>query len=267
MPRKSASKRTSKKRATTRRRIPRTRLRPRHRRDVAEWASLSVNRTLSPPSGDFDTNQLYSKLDVKLNDFPRAVQVAEAYQHFRIKKVTFTFKTYADTFTSGGPGRPNLYWLIDKSGSVPRNLTLEQLKQMGCKPHACDNKPYKVSYTPSVLTGVSTASLTPPNFTVVGQSYRLSPWLSTSDNEGTGWAPSVVEHLGLYWYMEQTQASQIGEYLVDMEVQFQFKKPLIQVQAGAPEAIKTQVAEIDNSPDGIVGGPDGQSVPLATSTL
>jgi len=56
--------------------------------------------------------------------------------------------------------------------------------------------------------------------------------------------------------MEQFQGGNQGTYFVDLEVQFQFKKPLVQTPNGAPQAIPAVLAVKNNSADGIVGGPD-----------
>lgn len=229
-------------------------------RDVGDYASLSVKRSVNPPGGgNFQTNGMYELRNVELEDYDRAIQVAQAYQHYRIKKITLTLKPTFDTYQQGvGTGsRPNLYYMIDKSGSIPANVTLEGLKQMGAKAHRFDEKPFTISWRPSVLTGDATA----PG--VLGASqYRISPWLSTAARPlDVPWAPSVVDHLGIFWYVEQLFNGTV-QYNAEIEVQFQFKKPLMVTSPGAPMATKTVVATIDDSSDGIVGGPDSNNQPF-----
>lgn len=230
-------------------------------RDVPDMASMSVKRTIQPVGGgNFATNVMYEDRNEDLANYDRAVQVAKAYQHFRIKKITFTLKPTYDTFQSGAPGgssKMNLYYMIDKSGSIPVNPTLEQLKQMGAKAHAFDEKPFKISYRPSVLTADQVAA-----GAVIASQYKISPWLSTSINPlGAAWNPSTIDHLGCFWYVEQLFGGGV-QYNVEVEVQFQFKKPLWVGQQGAAQpATQVQGAILDSSPDGIVGGGDVNNIP------
>lgn len=231
--------------------------------NVPDLASLSVKRTIvAPPSGGtFQTNTMYKLMDTQLIDYQRAVQVAQAYQHFRIKKIKITWKPLYDTFV-GAVGstvsKPNLYFMIDKSGSIPTNVTLEGLKAMGAKPKQLDEKNLSFEWSPSVLeatmyagggAGVTSAS-----------KYKISPWLTTNANVVS---PGVfqangTDHLGIYWYVDQLLNTQAAyAYTCEVEVQFQFKKPLSANNIGTTEALSAQLAELNDSPDGIVGGGDG----------
>lgn len=226
-------------------------------RDVPDLASLSVKRTLTPVGGgNFVSNQMYDMRNTDLASYARAVQVAQAYQHYRIKKISLTIKLAYDTYQQanalpGGGSRPNLYYMIDKSGSIPNNITLEALKQMGAKPFQADEKPFVISWRPSVLTGDAQA----PGVLASAQ-YKISPWLSTSANPlANPWAASTIDHLGVYWYMDQVFGGGV-QYTAEVEVQFQFKKPLAIVTAGSQLSQSVAVAVLDDSPDGIVGGGD-----------
>jgi len=228
-------------------------------RDVPDMASLSCKRSMQtpgpPPAPGFNTNTLYSLMNTQLIDYQRAVQVAAAYQHYRIKKITLTFKPTLDTFTNGGSSKPNLYYMIDKSGAIPTNASLEALKQMGAKPIQLDEKNLTISWRPSVLEsvmyaagGVGAAS---------SSKYKVSPWLTTTaDNVSPGvFVPSGVDHLGCYWYVDQL--APVGyQYTIECEVQFQFKKPLINLTSSVA-AIPAEVATLNDSNDGVVGGGDG----------
>lgn len=235
---------------------------PRSRRggDVPDMASLSVKRSLAtpiPPYGiGFATNTLYSLMNTQLSDYTRAVLVAQAYQHYRIKKVTLTFKPSFDTFTNGGiSSKPNLYYMIDKSGAIPTNASLEALKQMGAKPIQLDEKNLTVSWAPSVLESVMYAA--GGTGAASSSKYKVSPWLTTTaDNVSPGvFIANAVDHLGLYWYVDQLVAGGY-QYTVECEVQFQFKKPLMNITSSV-EAIKAIPARINDSPDGVEGGGDG----------
>lgn len=229
---------------------------PRGGRDVRDFASLSVKRSLAVPGGNPTVNNMYYYMNVQLADFARAVQVAQAYQHFKISKCTMTIKPTFDTFTGGGSSKMNLYYMVDKSGSIPTNVTLEGLKQMGAKAHALDEKPFVISWRPSVLTTDMTAGGAAG--AIQSNQYKLSPWLSTGNIPVNGaWAPNLTDHLGLYWFVEQLITGVTTQYQVEFEVQFQFKKPLyLPDSQGTTQAIAAFPAIEDGSKDGIVGGID-----------
>lgn len=226
--------------------------------NVPDRASLSVKRSLavSPSQPGYATNTLYSLMNTQLLDYQRAVTVASAYQHYRIKKVSLTFKPSSDTFMVTQATKPNLYHMIDKSGSVPTNITLEGLKQMGARPKQLDEKNLVVQWSPSVLESVMYAS--GGVGAASSSKYKISPWLTTTaDNVSPGaFVPNAVDHLGIYWYVDQA-LTQGYQYTVECEVQFEFKKPLASGFIGTTHATPAIVATLNDSPDGIVGGGDG----------
>jgi len=87
--------------------------------------------------------------------------------------------------------------------------------------------------------------------------YRISPWLTTTaDNVSPGaFSASGVDHLGIYWYLDQLAAGGY-QYSVEVEVQFEFKKPLIN-NVSSVSAVPAQLARLNDSPDGVEGGGDG----------
>lgn len=228
---------------------------------VPDYATASVRSTITPTGGgNFVSNAMYSTYQnngIRLDQFPRAVAIAKNYQHFKIKQIKMTLKFSYDTFQqanaiAGGGSRPNLYYIIDKSASLTQGTTLEALKQMGAKPHACDNRQFTITWRPGVLTG---------DRNVIGvpyTQYRISPWLATNPggDTGLGFVPSSVEHNGLYFYVEQLFGGGV-QFNAEMEVQFAFKKPLYVNATGAPAPTGIALAETNNSSDGIVGGGDG----------
>lgn len=245
-----------------RRRAPIRRRRFHKAKDVTDFASLSTKRSLATPAGNpgFATGTLYSLMDTSLIQYPRAEQVASQYQHFRIKKITVTWKPTFDTFTAaaGAVSKPNLYYMIDKSGAVPTNITLEGLKQMGAKPRQLDEKNISISWRPSVLESVM--YLPGAVGAATTNKYIISPWLATqTGTEVPGaFVASSIDHLGLYWFMD-CLANPVGmQYTVEVEVQFQFKKPLAPYTVGAPVAQKATLAIINNSPDGVANTNDDQ---------
>lgn len=181
-----------------------------------------------------NTGLMYEKRDFTLSGSPRATAVATAYQHYKIKKITITFKPQIDTFAGGGAFTvPNLFFMIDKSGSIPTNATIAGLKSMGAKPQRFDDKNISISWRPSVLT--STATSPGAN----GQTqYKVSPWLSTNNNalQPGIFVPSSVDHLGMFWYVETAGAAM--SYTVEYTIHYVFKKPLNTTIVGETEAIK-----------------------------
>lgn len=252
------------RRKVTRR--PRKTYRPRRRYvrrqrpgNVAEYASCSVTRSLQAAT----VNQMYSMMNTQLNTFARASAIAENYQHYRIKNIKLRIKSPYDTYVNTGPAgtgsyqKPYLYYMIDKSGSIPNTVTLEALKQMGARPIVMDEKPITISWRPTVLDFAATnigGGIGLPN------KYLSSPWLSTGENATGAWIPSTVDHLGVYWgvFAALQGVSNPITYDLEVEVQFEFKKPLNLGVTGAVPATPAVVAEQNSSSDGIVGGPDGQ---------
>lgn len=229
--------------------------------NVPDMASLSVKRSMSTPQGtQFGSNTLYSLMNTQLLDFPRAVQVAQAYQHYRIKNIKLTIKPSYDTYqiiAGATTSKPNLYYMIDKSGAVPSNVSLEGLKNMGARPKQLDEKNIVISWTPSVLESAMYAG----GGNGAGQfaKYKLAPWLTTTANSvspGGIFAASGLDHLGIYWYVDQLVNTAGAQYSVEVEVQFQFKKPLTTLFS-ATEAVPVIVARLNDSPDGVEGGGDG----------
>lgn len=224
--------------------------------NVSEYASLSCKRTLTAPGGgNFAVNTMYSLMNTQLTDFQRAVQVAGAYQHYRIKQVAVTFKPTYDTFQAGN-SKMNMYWMIDKAGAIPTNTNLEGLKQMGARPFQLDEKNHIIKWRPSVLeSSMYTGGLNNAS----PSKYLISPWLATTavPLQPGAFVASGIDHLGLYWFCEQLVTATVTLYEIEVEVQFEFKKPLAANTTSSVSALPAQVAQLNDSVDGIVGGVDG----------
>lgn len=234
-----------------RRAVPRRRraVRRNTTRNVADYAGCSVKRSVVNGT----TNTIYSYDNFQLKDFDRAVQIAQGYQRYRMTGVRLTWKPEYDTYSAGvgTATKPYLYYIIDKSGSLPDNVTLEALKQAGARPIAFDEKPISIMFKPAVLNAVLNS--------VAGSTYggyRTSPLLSTNQNATTAgaWQASAVAHQGIKWYMDT--AGTALNVIIEVEVQFQFYKPIWTTLASTP-AKGLVYAETNDSPDGIVGGNDG----------
>lgn len=229
--------RAKRARANYRKRQYRRRFRP--AKAVPDKASLTENYNLTyPTQTGWAANQMYVKRDFAMNNVPRGAAVALAYQHYRIKKITVFFRPQVDTFVGGGAvggyTAPNLYYMIDKSGSLPSNVSIAALKSMGAKPHRLDEQTFAVSWRPSVLINTVDAGTAGVN-----SQYKISPWLSTNENAlNPGvFNASSVDHLGLFWYLETTGASTL-QYTVEAVLDIEYKKPLNATLGGETEAIK-----------------------------
>lgn len=233
--------------------------------NVPEWASLSETRTITPPEGGFVLNQMYSLMNTSLDQYARATRVAGAYQFYRIRHVSLKLKPPADSYVSGstvGTAKPYLYYMLDKAGAIPTNITLEGLKQMGAKPRAFDEKQLLIKWSPSVLQDAMVSGGAAP--VSQGSAYKVSPWLNTNNvSVGQPWNPSTVDHLGVYWMVAAAVIGTGPAFDIEVEVQFEFKKPLIIVASSSTTAVPVQVAKLDASPDGIEGGVDGITIPLS----
>lgn len=208
-------------------------------RSVPDIAKLTENTILTTYT--CSVNSMYTKRDFNIAVNPRAAAVANAYQHYRIKKVTLIFRPQVDTFVGGGAlggyTCPNLYYMIDKSGSLPTNITLSALKSMGAKPLRLDEKEIKISWRPSVLSITADGAI-PGNGNA--SQYRISPWLTTNKNalNPGAFVCSDLDHLGIFWYAETPAGPSTLQYNVEAVLDIEFKKPMNSSLTGDVEAIK-----------------------------
>lgn len=187
--------------------------------NVPDIASCSVSMNVSDPR----TNQPYNYETFRLTDSQRASSIAAGYQQYRITNVRVTWKPLYDTYAPGatpGPTKPVLYYIVDRARAVQDTFTINQLKEMGVRPRALDEKPISVAFKPGVLLDTDTA-------TAPASLVRYSPWLSTNANTtvpGAVWAPSQVNHEGIKFYIESADGLPTPVQ-VTLEYQLQFKKP------------------------------------------
>jgi len=149
--------------------------------------------------------------------------------------VKFTFRPQFDTFMANTDAAtalrvPQFYYMIDKAQSLPLGTTLATLRSMGAKPRRFDDKNIIVQYAPGVQQVVWDGGAIQ-----VPAAPKISPWLSTNATPDGAWLPSTVDHGGLFYILD-TQGPLPGdgqyEYGVEVEVQFQFRKPLLPILGG-----------------------------------
>jgi len=189
----------------------------------ADYAKVRENYTYALPEGNiafFRSTQLADLL------FDRAQAVAQAYQQFRIKYIKLTFQPNYDTYQAGPPGNarvPQLYFMIDKTNSIPTNANAGTLQSVGARPYRMDDKNLVRAWKPTVLT----SNMIAPGAATANQ-VLTTPWLSTNQNAGApgpAWAPSEVDHLGAVFFITNTVVGDAQVYNVNVEVLFEFRKP------------------------------------------
>jgi len=206
--------------------------------DVASLTESITNR--NPNSPFYTTNQNYRLYNVSLQILPRAVQVAQAYQEFRIRRITVVYKAGADTFVLNPAGTlaaaPQLYYIVDKKAAVPSNFTIDTLTQMGATPKRFDDNLRKISWAPAVLQ----SSLTDPAaLSTSVAAAQISPWLPTNGSPGqTAFVASDVDHLGLSWMAFVPGGAAAVGYDVDVIVDVEYRKPRFNAPSpSSPQAL------------------------------
>lgn len=221
-----------KRRAIYRKRVPRS--------ITTNTAAIKENYTVQIQDGNMTFFRNVQLADLS---YDRAQTVAQAFQEFRIKYVKYTFQPSADTFPiAAGNVIPQMYFMIDRANAVPTNITIGQLRDMGAKVQRFDDKNKVIAFKPSVLMSGQSA----PGADVASQ-IKLRPWLSTnanSGNIGAAWAPSAIDHQGLVMFITKINpATPPVPVNVDVEVVFQFRKPLWRVPLGGVGASSYQLIE------------------------
>lgn len=156
--------------------------------------------------------------------FDRARAVAAQFQEYRVKYIKLTFRPSADTFPiAAGNIIPNLYFQLNKYQAISNNIGLQNLLDLGCRPIRFDDKNIVRAWRPTVLL-VSDQFVTAPGVAKT----LTTPWLSTNANaeSPTTWAPSEVEHLGAYFYIDKPNpATPTIDFNLDVEVVWEFRRP------------------------------------------
>lgn len=189
-------------------------------------ASVRENYTVSLNDGVAN----FFSVALSNTTFNRAQAVAAAYQSYRIKYVKLTFRPSADTFPVGAGPIPQLYFQMNKYASIPLNATVQTLLDMGAKPIRFDDKNIVRAWKPTVLIG---ADQTAPSSQLEASVVKTTPWLSTNQlaqNPTSSWQPSNVEHLGCVFFITKPSlTTPTIAFNVDVEVVFQYRRPLAQV--------------------------------------
>lgn len=250
-----------KKRMPRRRRVVRRRRAPvrKYQRGghIKEYASAqysTLSQNLSPSQSQ-PGGLAYSFRNFSLAAAStRVLNIASAYQEYRIKKITWEVRGFFDSFvapsSATAPTVPHLYWRVDKLGTYSTDTSLTTLKASGCKPIRLDDKLIRKSFKPAVLQGVfaeaTPGAPTPPAQSMVVGSYKISPWLPTNANAysstSDAWAASSIDHLGLILALDCDVIPFGGPAAtVSFTVEYEFRKPLDDLTTGATvESVKIE---------------------------
>lgn len=209
----------------------------------AEFASAKQIQLYQPMA----INTVYFEHNINLGQFDRLKMIAQAYQYYRITKITLRFRPVADTYTSGSAtagSLPYLYWLIDK-GENFNGLTFNQMRDAGARPIRFDEKTLTVSWRPTVLDGVKDDTVMA---NALGyQKWINAPWLATSQDAGNLppnpnlFNVSTVPHHGIIFGILQNNVPSAGptQWYLEREIQVQFRKPRVaySVNENPPDAV------------------------------
>lgn len=230
------------KKKTTRR--PRRRMAPRRR--VPLYRKMRGGHIVERASAQFSTQSVpllpnanvYAFRNFALTNASQRVQnIAQGYQFFRIKRVTWQVRPAYDTFQAASSGSPTsvpqLYWRIDKDAVYNTTTSLQTLKASGCKPIRLDDKIIVKSFKPSVLQAVADkpGDETTGSLALVLGTSRISPWLPTDNNaymSQADWSANSVDHNGLLIAIDQDVGVNTSSPVafISFTVEFEFKKPL-----------------------------------------
>lgn len=238
---------TRKPRAMRKKRVMRRRVMRRVPRAITtNTASVRENYTVSVPDG----NMTYFSVALANTPFNRAQAVASSFQEYRIKYCKLIFKPSADTFPiASGNIIPQLYFQMNKYQALPTGATLQQLLDMGCRPIRFDDKNVVRAWKPVVLLGADTTN---PAILATTSVVKTTPWLSTNALAGNpaSWAPSDIEHLGCVFIVQKPNpATPAVNYNVDVEIVFQFRRPLsLGIAPGAYQTISNGEVVLHEAP-------------------
>lgn len=159
----------------------------------------------------------------------RARQLAALFGEYRIRKITYTFRPWFDTFTpgiaTGGSNAvvvPTLYWRLNRYGDMPAAFNGDYMRAMGAKAIRLDDKVVSYSYAPNIIqaqqnvAGSSTATI------------KVSPWLSTDDLvNDQAFTLSTAEHFGHTLFIEAAAngSGNGGAAYMDVKVVYEFRNP------------------------------------------
>jgi len=217
---KSTRSRRSARRSTHRRKSNR-------RKTVAPMETACLKETITidnvMPNAPYEPQ-------VVLTSFPRALDVADNYQEYRISRVEYMYTPKYDTFI--GTAANNLttvpyLWSKRLKVPAPTSYNLDFLKTMGAKPVRLDDKTLRASYRPNILQqGAvnSSISTSPPQMVRA----ITSPWLSThiaNTQSSPVFMDETTHFTHNFWIEQDNPNADQPACDVEVSVYFEFRKP------------------------------------------
>ena len=187
-----------------------------------------------------NTNTAYNFEFQLVNGSTRVLNVAKAYQEFKIDYVEVRLKPYYDTYgttaATAGITAPQLYHQIIKDPSVTDMTDISQFRLNGINPMPFSKDGNKVwRYKPA-------ASLLPEGMAATSASgvIKVSPWLDTESFNSTSAAPafSTTQHFGSALWIDSQEATPAPVATVEVEIHYVFRKPRSDAPATNAESTK-----------------------------
>jgi len=170
--------------------------------------------------------------EVNLSLFPRALDIADNFQEYRITKVTFKYTPQYDTYTSAAGSNTTLPYLYAKrlTYAAPAAFGLSFMTAMGAKPRRLDDKSLSVSYTPNInLFGTQGEQASTPVTPVPALMPKYKPWLSTHQVSPLGATAIYMDNTPHYghvnWIDQASALPSLAVCGVEVTAHFEFRKP------------------------------------------
>lgn len=205
------------------------------RKTIAPMETACLKQTFD--AGLIEPNAPYEP-QITLQQFSRALDVADNYQEYRVSRVEYLYTPKYDTFGAlYSPSTSNVQVSIPylytkkQTAYTPDSYTLAFLTAQGCKPIRLDDKTIKHRYRPHVIQkGIDYAEQTGLSF-ATGRPVK-SPWLATHIQGATsGGAPatimdSTIHYTHNFWIQQDIPNPAVNTvcHLV-INVYFEFRKP------------------------------------------
>jgi len=225
MPPRRSNRRTKPRR--NRRKAVRSRRNVVHSAQIAHIAETFQAEDQLPKTG--------YEAEIALTQFPRAVDIADNFQEYRITKLVYKYTPKYDTFSSTATTLVSVPYLYTKRMvyPAPNTFGVTFLTALGAKPKRLDDKSLTVSYRPNtyVITTIPGAG-NPGSKTV------MSPWLSTHYQPITG-APVIdaTLHYGHVSWISQDNPPAGPTCSLEVTAYFEFRKPWDLATATTPDAV------------------------------
>ena len=202
--------------------------------------------------GTTEPNTPYEPL-LQLGGFPRALDIADNFQEYRIVKAEYSYTPYYDTFSSAyqagssnvNMSVPSLYTRSQVVES-PSSYNLAYLTAQGAKPIRLDDKIIRHTYRPHVLQTTSQAGSS-------GQYVKplKSPWISTHTPtlSGTPTMDDTLHYTHNFWIQQDIPNPDPAQSQVcstEVNVYFEFRKPWdlsLSNPSGAPAKRQLKVVQ------------------------